>query len=480
MDIKTIKRRAIRGAFSLTVRRIILFAISIFVQGIFVPKIFSVEVNGIFNLANSVIMFFTFFSDIGLAAAIIQKKDLKKEDLETTFFIQEILAILITVIVFFSAPFLGSLYHLDMAGIWLIRVLGLGFFLTSLKVIPSVVLERELKFGKLVWVDVAETITYNGLLVVFGLMNLGVASFSWSILVRSIAGVGLIYSIAPWKISFGFSKSAAKELINFGAPFQLNSFLALLKDRLVPLVVAGIVGLLGVGYIGAAQRLAFLPLEVMNIVSRVIFPTYSRLQHDKESLKKALEFSLFSTGLFLYPMLFGILAITPSLFEYLGMNKWGPAMPLVYLFSLAAFWATLSSPFTIFLNAIGKIGITLKLMIMWTILEWILSPILAIYFGFLGVGFAAAIISFTSVIPLIIIKKMINIDIIGNIWQPLLASTVMAALVYYLAAVIPTELPTIIIMIVSGAIIYFGFVILLAKDKIKLSLKELIDALRSR
>lgn len=479
LDVGTIFNKAIKGAFSLTLRRVLLLIINFVSLNIILAKVLPVSTLGVFIIANSVLAFFTFFSDIGLAAALIRKAKLVPEDLKTTFTIQEVLAGFIAIAIFFLAPFFAESYNLDVAGVWLIRVLGIGFFLTSLKVIPSVLLERDLRFGKLVWVEVIETIFFNGTLIVLVLRGFELTAFTYAALLRSILGVVVIYLIAPWRISLGFSKSSAKELLAFGIPFQLNSLLALLKDRLVPLVIAGIVGSVGVGFIGQGQRIAFLPLEIMNIITRVTFPAFSRLQHDKLSLRKTLEKSLFATGVFLYPMLFGVLAISPSLVKFLDENKWGPALPLIYLFSVTAFWATLSSPFTNFLNAIGKVNITLKLMIMWTILEWVLAPIFTIKYGFVGMGISSAIISFTSVIPLFIIKLIMKVSIIENIWQPIISSIFMAVVIFYLSHIIPPELPTILILIIFGVLLYSFTLFLLAKNKIKSDFQDLKDALFS-
>lgn len=479
LELESIFQKAIKGAFSLTLRRVLLLVINFVSLNIVLAKVLPVSTLGVFIIANSVLAFFTFFSDIGLAAALIRKTSITLDDLKTTFTIQEILALIISGVIFFLAPFFAGSYHLDTAGIWLIRVLGIGFFLTSLKVIPSVLLERDLRFGKLVWVEMIETIFFNGALIALVLGGSGITAFTFAALLRSVLGVIVIYLIAPWRVSIGFSKSSAKELLQFGVPFQLNSLLALLKDRLVPLVIAGIVGNAGVGFIGQGQRIAFLPLEIMNIITRVTFPTFSRLQHDKKSLRKTLEKSLFATGVFLYPMLFGVLAIAPSLVKFLNESKWGPALPLIYLFSVTAFWATLSSPFTNFLNAIGKVNITLKLMIMWTILEWGLAPLFTIKYGFIGMGYSSAIISFTSIIPLFIIKRQMKVSILENIWQPIVSSILMAAVIFYLSFLIPPQLPTILILIIFGAFIYFTILWLLAKNKITSNLRDLKNVLFS-
>ena len=198
---------------------------------------------------------------------------------------------------------------------------------------------------------------------------------------------------------------------------------------------------------------------------RVTFPAFSRLQEDYESLKPAVEKSLFITSLFLFPILFGLLAIAPVLTTVVT-KKWEPALPLIYLFSINTFWASLSTTFTNILNAIGKIGTTLKLMVMWTILTWILTPILVFKYGYTGVAITAAVISFTSIIPIMIIKKHIKVEILKNIYKPLIASILMSIAVYFIAQSIVSNLVTLITTVLIGGVIYFVLVGLFAKDQV--------------
>lgn len=481
LNLNTISKRAVKGAFSLTFRRVALQVISFVTVNLILARFLPVETLGIFNIGVAVISFFSFFSDIGLAAAIIQKKDeLNPNDLKTSFTIQQGLVLSLVILLMFFAPQLSSYYKLDEAGLWLIRALAGSFFITSLKVIPSVLLERSLKFGPLVTVEVIETLVFNILLIILVFQGFGIWAFSVASIVRSGLGAIIIYIIAPWKLTLGFSKEAAKVLLVFGIPFQANSILALLKDRLVPLIIAKIIGVTGIGFITWAQNLAFLPLEVMNIIIRVSFPTFSRLQNDPQTLKKALEKSLFLTALFLYPALFGMLALAPSLVEHIVSKKWQPALPAFYLFSISTFWATLSTTFTNTLNAIGKIKDTLKLMVFWTILTWVLTPVLTIYFGFIGVAIASAIISFTSVITIILIKRYIAVSIIENIWQPLLSSVFMGAAVFYLSKFFVSNFYTLILMIIFGGIIYLGLLFIFGGQKLKNTLREAKDVFNTK
>lgn len=472
MGSSFVSKKLVSGFLSLSLRRAALLAINFITINLILARFLPVSYIGIFNIANSILSFFTFFSDIGLAAALIQKKAITEEDLQTTFTVQEILSLLITLIIFLIAPDLALFFRLDSASIWLIRSLAVGFFLTTLKVIPSVLLEREIDFKPLVFVEIVESVVFNSLLIFFSLQKFGVYAFSWSVLFRSLTGVAILFVLSPWKVSLGLQKENLKALLSFGIPFQLNSILALLKDRLVPLVIARMVGPVGVGYITWSQAIAFVPLEVVNIISRITFPAFSRLQDDKKALKEILEKSFFFTTLFLYPLLFGLLALSPSLIKFVVSNKWQPALPLIYLFSVNVFWAALSIPSTNFLNAIGKIKVTLKLMVMWTFLEWSLTPLLTVFYGYWGVAVATAIIAFTSIIPILIIKKVIKIEIIKNIWQPLIASLLMSGATYFFARYLVTNYITLLISVLFGGIIYLILVFTMARKRIMEHIKE--------
>lgn len=476
MDITNLRKKIAAGFLSLAFRKAALLAVNFITINIILARVLPVSTIGVFNIASSILAFFTFFSDIGLAAALIQKKKISEKDIKTTFTIQQVLALIITLIIWIGAPFFAQSYGLGLEGIWLTRALAVSFFLVSLKVIPSVLLERNLNFNPLVFVEILETIVFNLVLIFLVFSNFQISSFSFAAISRSFTGVLAIYILAPWRVSLGVSKSSTKELLSFGVPFQANSILALLKDRLVPLVIAKMVGSTGVGYITWAQSLAFLSLEVMNIMIRVTFPAFSRLQEDKKKLKETVEDSLFITGLILYPMLFGLNAIAPALVNHLVSSKWQPALPLMYLFSIGAFWATLSSPFTNLLNAIGKIKTTLKLMVMWTALEWILSPVLTLYFGFLGVGIASALISVTSIIPILIIRKIIPVDVWGNIWKPALTAFIMAVFAFFLTKTLVVNFQTLILTILISAIFYFIAIYFLAGERILKYLKGFKNA----
>ena len=136
IDLHQVKTRSISGVLALTSRTFLVQVIS-FIATFFLTVFLSPQDYGTFFLVSAVVNFLTYFSDIGLAAALIQKKDkLTRQDLTTTFTIQQFLVLLLLFLLFANTGFIRSQYQLSSAAIYLMWALGVYLFLYSLKTIP--------------------------------------------------------------------------------------------------------------------------------------------------------------------------------------------------------------------------------------------------------------------------------------------------------------------------------------------------------
>lgn len=469
LDIAQVTKKSIHGVFALTSRTFFIQVVSL-VSNLLLTIYLAPSVFGIFFIVSAAIAFLSYFSDIGLAAALIQKKEpVTKDDLKTTFTIQQILVLTIVAIALISSNFIGEFYNLENDGVLLFQILAISFFLSSLKTIPSIILERNLNFSKLVIPQIVETLVFNVVAVVLAVNGFGVASFTAAVLLRGISGLITIYLISPWRISVGFSKESAKRLLSFGFPFQLNSFLALVKDDLFIVYLGKVLPLAQVGYIGFAQKWALMPLRlIMDNVIRITFPSFSRLQDEKEVLTKAIEKSIFAACFIIFPSLAGLVILSPYFIHLIPKYiKWEPALLSLMFFSINAALSSVSTPLTNALNAIGKIKTTLYLMIFWVVSTWVLTPILIIKIGFNGVAISSAIISLSVVLVVFLVKRYIHFSIFNAVFYPLVSTIVMGAIVYLLALTLGQSLIGIFVTIILGMLVYFVTAFVLAKETIK-------------
>ena len=135
-------------------------------------------------------------------------------------------------------------------------------------------------------------------------------------------------------------------------------------------------------------------------------------------------------------------------------------------FAINAGLSSISTPLTNALNAIGKIKVTLYLMVFWTVATWIMTPLFIYFYGFNGVAIASAIISFSVVGVVYLAKKYINFDIFKVTSGPFMATLFMSVIVYFLSPFIIKNIFTFLLMTVIGVILYFGAVFILAKKQI--------------
>jgi len=427
--LSEIKKRSVSGAASYLVRTLLLNMVGI-VTNLILMGYLSVEDFGIYGFVTQFLGLFVFFSDIGLAAALVQKKTPPtRTDYRTAFTIQQILSWSIF-IGFMILSATGFVQHkTGPVGTWLLLVLGLSFPLASLETISAIKLERSLDFNKLVIPQIFETLTYSSVLIFFAFHHAGVQSYVYAILARSLIGAVVMYSLKPWRLGLALSKDSLKTLVSFGAKFQLNDFLARVKDQFFYIALGYFLPLREFGYIQWSKNWSMYPynLTVQNIVA-IMFPTFSRLQKHPEALGKAIDKSVFFITLAIFPILVGMsIFIFPLVHVVAKYGKWQPAVWSLVFFSLSIAWGAVSTPLTNTLNAIGHINTSLKLMLMWTALTWIITPLLVWKLGFNGVAVAALLISFTSVFSVWAVQKLVSIHILENSWRQMIACLGMVA-----------------------------------------------------
>ena len=480
IDIALVTKRSIKGIFALTSRTFVVQLVS-FASNLLLTIFLSPSVFGVYFVVSAAIAFLSYFSDIGLAAALIQKKEeITEEELRTTFTIQQILVGTVVILALVLSPFIAKFYNLKSEEILLYQALAISFFLSSLKTIPSIILERGLHFEKLVVPQIVEVFFFSVTAVVFAFAGFGVTSFTLAVLARGISGLIAIYVIQPWRIRFGFSKASARRLLSFGIPFQANSFLGLIKDDLFIAYLGKALPIAQVGYIGFAQKWAYMPLRlIMDNVIRITFPSFSRLQHEKDVLAKALEKAMFASCYIIFPAVTGLVIMSPYFIHFIPRyQKWEPALFSLFLFSINACLSSVSTPLTNALNAIGKIKISLYLMVFWTIATWVLTPILIVMYGFNGVAIASALISLSVVGVVVIAKRYINFSIIFTTAVPVISTIIMGVIVYLLSGIFVKGIISLLVMCLIGALLYFATSFIIAKEQIISDIKLIKENLK--
>lgn len=477
LGITKIGQRAVRSVIALSSRTLVLNIIN-FIGALALTIFLTREEFGVFVLTSAIVEMLTYFSDIGLAGALIQKKGkLIKEEIEATFTIQEILVLLMIGLALMLSGPISRFYGLSQVGLYLFYSLLVAFFLSSLKTIPSVLLERKLKFEKIIIPQIAETIVFNGVLVVLAFMGFGIKSYIIAVLARSVVGVVTIYLLVPWRPRIRLSIKSIKSLLSFGIPYQMNSVLAVFKDKVSLLILGKILGLEAMGILGWAEKWANLALRYfLDTTIKVAFPLFSRLQHEKEKASQSLESFVYFIATLALPVLAGAYLLMPRIVLTIPKYiKWQPGLTTFNLFLISASIAAVSTFFTNFLMAMGKIKQVVLLMIGWTILTLSLYPILAIKLGYEGVALGSIIISLTSVITYLLVKRVVQFGLLVNVFPGVTGSVIMIAVVKAVDQFLPIGYIGLLMMVVIGVVSYGGSIMIINGNRLKQQVKLFIS-----
>jgi O-antigen/teichoic acid export membrane protein len=466
MAADKVKSKTFTGVGALVMRNVLrqpisfisFFALSVFLEA---------WQLGVYWAVSEVIAILGYFSDVGLAAALIQKKEQpEKKEIRTTFTIQQIIVFILIAGSLILTPWLQQRFDFGPHGRRLLYALLFGFFTSSLQTIPSVQLERKLAYKKLAFVDLMEQIAFSGLAVLLAWQGFGVQSWIIAVVARSIVGVVLMYILSSWPIGFAFDFQSVKDLFNFGIPYQANSLLAVFKDRLMNVFLWGILGSTGMGILGWAQKWSQLPLRfLMDSVIRVTFPAYSRLQKNKERLCKALNKGAFFINFFVFPALAGMGILMPKVVHLFPQyQKWAQGIVPFWLYLVNFGIGAATTPLVNAFSAVGKIKMNLKLMVMWTGLTWLLVPLLARQMGVTGAALGLMLVSLSSVVAWYLVKKEFGVNLLKIIGLPFLLTTVMTGSLLLIDQILTLSIIEMVVITLSGGLIYLALSILTAKE----------------
>lgn len=476
-ELQKIKQKSVTGAASYILRTAVLQGIGL-VASLLLSAFFSPEDFGIYGFVVQIIGLLIFFSDIGLAAALVQKKtNPTQTEYKTAFTIQQLLSWLIVAIVGLIISTGIVTQKTGQVGVWVLLSLAFSFPLATLKTIPSIKLERKLDFSKLIIPQIFEQVVFYSILVYLAWQGTGALAYAYAIIARSLIGVIVMTYLQPWSIGLSLNKKALRVLIGYGAKFQLADFLARVKDQLFFLALGWFLPLREFGYIQWAKNWSQYPynLTVQNILS-ITFPTFSRLQNNKQALKKAIEKSIFFITVVIFPILVGMSVFIQPLVRVIpSYAKWQPSVLSFILFTLSIGWSALSSPLVNTLNAIGEINQTLKLMMMWTLLTWILTPLGIYYWGFNGVAIAAMVISFSSFLPIIFVKKKVSIQVWPQVWRQLLAGIIMGGVGFLTQGLWSQSLKWLLTGMMSLGALYLGLIVVLGYKKLHMEIMSVLQ-----
>ena len=437
---------------------------------VILSRLLAPEAFGLVALATAFTVFIELFLDQGFGSAIVQRKDLDPEHLDTAFWLNIATSVVLTggliaasgwLAVLFKEPQLGSV----------LRWLSITLLLSGLSGTQMSILQRNLSFKDLAIRSTVSNMVGGAVGVGMAFAGYGVWSLVGQDLATSVVRVIILWHACDWRPGFKVSKKHYKELVNFGMPIVGSHALTVLMRRSDDLLIGYFLGptLLGFYTIGYQLLLIIIKL-VTEVTNSVAFPAFSRIQAQPERMRQAFFKVTQYTSVIAFPIFFGLAALAPELVLTVFGEKWTQSIPVMQVLSLIGVLQSVLFFNGSVIKAAGKPSWQLGIMVLNAVCS-ILGFLFAVRWGIVAVAASFVIVGYLlAPISYIAVRRLIQIDIrtylsqfIPSFTASLLMVAVIAGLKFLLRGQPFNMYLELSVYVLAGALTYLSVIGLLAR-----------------
>ena len=350
---------------------------------------------GLISMAAVALAFVAPLNEMGLGAALVQRKEIEPGHAVAVFWCQVAVASAFAGVIALAAPLIAAFFGRDDLVV-LLRVMSIGLPLGAAAAVPRALLTRSMRFGGLAGVELAAMAGSGSVAIGLAVTGAGV----WSLVAQSLLGTTIttvlllgITRFNPVSISARPGLGHLRDLFGFGAPLTAYQFLNYISRNIDDILIGRVLGAEALGYYSMAYRVMMYPLQnVSGVVGRVSFPTFSSMQDDLERIRRAYLKVVQYIALITFPMMATMLVVAPAVTRVLFGPKWDPVAPLIMVFSIAGMAMSVGTTTGNIFLARGRTGLMLK----WELFSaacLVTAIVIGLSWGLMGVAVSYTIMS---------------------------------------------------------------------------------------
>jgi len=450
-----------------------------FIVTIILARILSPGEYGLIAIVSVFISFANVFVQGGLNTALIQKKDAEEIDYSTIFYITLLIALLLYIILYFSAPTIANFYsNTQLTPV--IRILSLTLFFGAINSLQVAIVSKQMQFKKLFYSSV-------GAIFISGIIGIGMAYFNygiWSLvgqqLTFQIATTFIMFFTVQWRPKLLFSYHRFKELFDYGWKILLSNLLTTFFLNIRSLII---------GKMYSPQMLAFfdkgkqfpsiIMTNINSSIQSVLFPAYSAEQDNRIRVRNMVRRSIKTSSFIIFPLMIGLAVTAKPIVIVLLTEKWLPAVPFIQIFCATYMLMPIHSANMEAIKALGYSNYILKNEIAKKTIEFVIL-VISLFFGIYAIAFGALISNIISLAinsyPNIKLLQYNYIEQLKDVLPSLIISIIMGIFVYLLKYINMSTVAILSLQIILGVNIYMGLSYLFKVE----SLSYIINIIKSK
>jgi O-antigen/teichoic acid export membrane protein len=338
-------------------------------------------VYGLTAAAGVFLRFGTYFSEMGIGQALVQKPVLSTNDIRAGFTASTGLGILVSGVMWLSAPLARHIMdHQDIVGVT--RLLSVGLAINGAAATSSSLLRRNLRFRALSIIEVTSyLVSYAVLGIPLAFLGSGVWALTAVLISQPLLTLVLTYSAQRHSVRPLLRWDSHKALLSYGAKLSATSFAECLFFMAESSVVGRKWGDAALGLYNRATLLANLPASnASTALMKVLFPAFARAQGDNQRLVSAYLQGLAAMSLVSLPIAAGMMSAARDLILTLLGSQYHGGVGLVQILVFAMPLGMIASLGATVCNVKGEVGPRMRAQLLLSIAIWP-AVILAAPFG---------------------------------------------------------------------------------------------------
>ncbi|GGC05492.1 lipopolysaccharide biosynthesis protein [Cellulomonas carbonis] len=409
--------------------------------------------------------------DLGIPAAVIQRRGIDDRYLSTAFWLNFGVGLVMAGLVCAAAvPVAAFFDEPQLVGLVMLSSLTL---VLSLNAVHVAVLQRALQFGRIGRMTLLTTSVGIVVSIAAAAAGLGPVSLVLGPIAERLTSVIQVQAAVRWLPRARPSREAARDIWRFGrgiTGFNVVNYWVGSADRVV---IGRLVTVTALGYYNRASNLMQLPIQqTTRALVGVFYPALSAMAEDLPRLRSAWLRLVRAAWIVGVPVAVGLGLTAPALVGVIYGDQWDAVAPLLAVLSIGIPFLLITSTTAPVFQALGRTGLQFRLGLVNAVVALVALGV-GVQWGVMGVAVAwvvrTVLAAAVTLVPLLRLVQVGGGTLVAALWRAATAGALMGAGVW--GVVVTTDgMPVplaLTLQVAAGVLVYGAFAWLLERDTVR-------------
>lgn len=301
------------------------------------------------------------FSDFGLSASLIQRKEITADDETSAFAMNIAVGAVLAGLVVAVSPAVAKFYDQPVLGSML-SVLALTVLASSFCLVQTALLSRAMLFKKIAMIGTSSTLLSGAVGVLLAYLGAGVWSLVGMNLTTSLVQVAMYWYLSDWRPRGKVRRANIASMWSFSSYLLYIRAAGTIYQNLYSAVIGKVYTPEILGLYSKANSLRMLPAGILTgMVNRVAFPLFSKHQDDKAFLLRRIRQIIRVTLIFSAGGLSLLAVLADPLIPLVFTEKWRASVDLLRILCFAGVFYPIHALYLMALQAQGHSNLNFRL-----------------------------------------------------------------------------------------------------------------------